>query len=142
MLTIPTQVRIIYRICEFAGGITPSNPIPFHEAYAYALDAFPMMVALLVLAIFHPGRYLQGPGSEFPHLTRAEKKAAKRAKKEEKTNKKAMKKNKGRGYGYDQVNLTQMPPDYDHIHPTSYSGGYDAGYSSASLIEAEREQGH
>lgn len=25
------SIRIIYRIAEFAGGITPSNPIPFHE---------------------------------------------------------------------------------------------------------------
>lgn len=24
-------IRIIYRIAEFAGGITPSNPVPFHE---------------------------------------------------------------------------------------------------------------
>jgi len=74
-------VRIIYRIAEYAGGIKPSNPIPFHEAYSYALDAFPMMVALLVLAIWHPGRTLKGPGSEFPHLSRKEKKQMKKDKK-------------------------------------------------------------
>ncbi|OJD31022.1 rta1 domain protein [Diplodia corticola] len=81
-------VRIIYRICEFAGGVKPSNPIPFHEEYSYALDAFPMMVALLLLAVFHPGRSLVGPESEFPKMSRKEKKAAKR---ERKAEKKAMK---------------------------------------------------
>jgi hypothetical protein len=40
-----------------------------------------MMVALLILAIVYPGRTLQGPGSEFPKMTRAEKKAAKAARK-------------------------------------------------------------
>ena len=77
-------IRIIYRIAEFAGGITPSNPIPFHEEYAYALDAFPMMLAILILAVFHPGRTLVGVDSEFPRLTRKEKKAIKKAKKDAK----------------------------------------------------------
>ncbi len=75
------QVRVIFRIAEFAGGITPSNPVPFHEEYSYALDCFPMMVALFILAIIHPGRYLVGPESEFPHLSRKEKKARKQEKK-------------------------------------------------------------
>lgn len=70
-------VRIIFRIAEFAGGVTPDNPVPFHEEYSYALDCFPMMVALLILAILHPGRYLLGPESEFPRLSRKEKKARK-----------------------------------------------------------------
>ncbi|KAI4595318.1 hypothetical protein KJ359_006992 [Pestalotiopsis sp. 9143b] len=70
-------VRIIYRIAEYAGGIKPSNPIPFHEEYSYALDCFPMMVALLILAVWHPGRFLVGPGSEFPKLSKAQKKQAK-----------------------------------------------------------------
>jgi hypothetical protein len=82
-------VRIIYRIAEFAGGITPSNPVPFHEAYAYVLDAFPMMVALLILAIWHPGRSLVGPDSQFPKETKAEKKAERAAKKEAKRMKKS-----------------------------------------------------
>ncbi len=68
-------------MAEFAGGVTPSNPIPFHEAYTYALDCFPIMVALLVLAIWHPGRYLVGPESEFHRLSRREKKERKREKK-------------------------------------------------------------
>lgn len=76
-------MRIIYRLVEFAGGVTPDNPIPFNEVYSYTLDAFPMMVAFLILAIWHPGRVLQGPHSDFK-LARAEKKAAKAAKKEDK----------------------------------------------------------
>lgn len=51
-----------------------------------------MMVALLLLAIFHPGRYLVGPESEFPRLSRKEKKAAKKEKKEAKNEMKAAKK--------------------------------------------------
>ncbi len=77
----PNQVRIIFRIAEFAGGVTPSNPVPFHEEYTYALDCFPMMVALLIIAVWHPGRYLIGPDSEFPSLSRREKKQRKREKK-------------------------------------------------------------
>lgn len=40
-----------------------------------------MMVAMLLLVIFHPGRSLVGPESEFPRLSRKEKKAAKQEKK-------------------------------------------------------------
>lgn len=87
------QIRIIFRLVEFTGGVSPeTNPIPFHEEYIYALDCFPMMVALLILAIFHPGRYLVGPDSEFVRLSRKEKKAAKQAKKEAKRQAKEQKK--------------------------------------------------
>lgn len=40
-----------------------------------------MMVALLILVIFHPGRYLVGPESEFLRLSRKERKALKLEKK-------------------------------------------------------------
>ena len=88
----PTEVRIIFRMVEFAGGVTPSNPIPFHEAYTYALDCFPIMVALLILAIWHPGRYLVGPESEFHKLSRREKRERKRDKKSAQRQEKADKK--------------------------------------------------
>jgi hypothetical protein len=78
------QVRIIYRIAEYAGGVDSSNPLPLHEYYSYALDALPMMLALFVLAVFHPGRFLAGPDSEFPKLTRADKRALKEQQKAEK----------------------------------------------------------
>jgi hypothetical protein len=44
-----------------------------------------MMLALFVLAVFHPGRFLVGPDSEFPKLTRADKRALKEQQKAEKT---------------------------------------------------------
>lgn len=87
-LTLSMKVRVIFRIVEFAGGVTLDNPIPFHEEYTYALDCFPMMAALLILAIYHPGRYLVGPESEFPKKSRRQKKAEKAELKEAKRNRK------------------------------------------------------
>ncbi|KAH8125216.1 hypothetical protein ACSS6W_004119 [Trichoderma asperelloides] len=76
-------MRIIYRLIEFTKGLDPSvNALPFHEYYFYSLDAFPMMAALLILAIFHPGRFIRGPNSSLRDATRAEKKIKKAAKKE------------------------------------------------------------
>lgn len=44
-----------------------------------------MMVAFLVLAIFHPGRFLVGPDSEIPKISRLEKKQLKQDRKASKT---------------------------------------------------------
>ncbi|KAK3291081.1 RTA1 like protein-domain-containing protein [Chaetomium fimeti] len=85
-------VRIIFRIVEFSGGLGADNPIPFHEEYAYALDCFPMLLSLAVLAVVHPGRYLLGLQSEFPRLSRKEKKALKLEKKAERREEKEAKK--------------------------------------------------
>lgn len=41
-----------------------------------------MFAALVILNIFHPGRVLCGPDSEFPRLSRAEKKRLRQEKKE------------------------------------------------------------
>lgn len=84
-LTLIT-IRIIFRMVEFASGIDASkNPIPYHEAYFMALDALPMFIAIALMNVVHPGRILQGEGSEFPKgPTRKEKKEAKRIRKEEK----------------------------------------------------------
>lgn len=48
-----------------------------------------MFLALFILNVFHPGRVLVGPDSEFPRLTRAEKKRLKQEKKVEKAAHKA-----------------------------------------------------
>lgn len=84
-LTLIT-VRIIFRMIEFASGTNPAtNPIPYHEAYFMCLDAFPMLLACILLDAIHPGRILVEEGSEFPKgLTRKEKKEANRIKKMEK----------------------------------------------------------
>lgn len=88
-------MRIIYRLVEFSGGMDPAaNRIPFEEKYALGLDAFPMVLAVLILAVVHPGHALKGPESEFP--SRKERKAEKKTRKEERKRVKAAKKN-----GYD-----------------------------------------
>ncbi|KAJ7735968.1 RTA1 domain-containing protein [Mycena metata] len=57
-------IRIIYRLVEYSGGVY--TPITSHEAPFYCLDALPMLTALLLWNIFHPGPVLVGPESEFP----------------------------------------------------------------------------
>jgi UTP:GlnB (protein PII) uridylyltransferase len=60
-----------------------------------------MMVALVILAVWHPGRFLIGPDSEFHKLSRKEKKEIKREKKEterdEKEDRKRAKRHRKRG---------------------------------------------
>jgi hypothetical protein len=76
-------MRIIFRLAEFSGGVDPaSNSLPFKEGYALGLDAFPMVLAILILAVIHPGLVLRGEGSEFP--SRKERKAEKKERKAEK----------------------------------------------------------
>ncbi|KAF2449535.1 hypothetical protein P171DRAFT_345210, partial [Karstenula rhodostoma CBS 690.94] len=56
-------MRIVFRLIEFSAGIGVDNPLPNHEKYALALDAFPMSLAILILAVIHPGLALKGPES-------------------------------------------------------------------------------
>ncbi|GKZ30966.1 hypothetical protein AbraIFM66950_010791 [Aspergillus brasiliensis] len=84
-------VRIIFRLCQYAQGTDPTNPVLTHEAYEYVLDAVPMFVALAGLNVVHPGRVLQGPESEFPRVSRAEKKRLKMERKEAKRERKEAK---------------------------------------------------
>ncbi|KAF8850625.1 hypothetical protein BDZ45DRAFT_717756 [Acephala macrosclerotiorum] len=48
------HLRIIYRLIKYASGESPSNPIPYHEAYFYCLDAVPMFLAEPIMCITHP----------------------------------------------------------------------------------------
>lgn len=77
-------MRIVFRLVEFGPGFTSSNQMITKEEYPLALDAMPMVLALTLLNIVHPGIVLRGPDGEFPKKSRAEKKAIKRAKKEAK----------------------------------------------------------
>ncbi len=52
----------------------------------------PMVLALALLNLMHPGLVLRGPDGEFPRITRREKKAARRRAKEEKKREKAERK--------------------------------------------------
>jgi hypothetical protein len=55
-----------------------------NENYAFGLDALLMVMALGLFNVLHPGLVLRGPDSEFPRLSRKDRKALKRKKKEEK----------------------------------------------------------
>ncbi len=58
------KTRIIFRLCEYAQGLM-SN-IPNHEAFQYCLDTLPMLCALIILNIWHPGRIMIGKESDIP----------------------------------------------------------------------------
>ncbi|KUJ13210.1 RTA1-domain-containing protein [Mollisia scopiformis] len=75
-------LRIIYRLVEYARGEDPSNPLPYHEAFFYCLDATPMFIAVTIMCITHPGTILKGENAEFPKMSRKEKKAEKQRKKQ------------------------------------------------------------
>jgi hypothetical protein len=56
----------VFRFIEFSGGVSSSNPILANEGYQLGLDAFPMLIALLIINTVHPGKVLVGPESSFP----------------------------------------------------------------------------
>ncbi|MCJ1306384.1 hypothetical protein MMC25_000026 [Agyrium rufum] len=80
-------IRIIYRLCEFSGGLY--SYAPTHEWLQFTWDALPMLLALAIFNVWHPGTILLGLESDFPRQTRAQKKAAKIEKKELRRQKKA-----------------------------------------------------
>ncbi|KPM34594.1 hypothetical protein AK830_g11971 [Neonectria ditissima] len=61
-------IRIVYRLVEFSGGLGQDNPLTNQEAYFYALEAVPMLLALASFNVIHPGRIMTGPNSEMPGL--------------------------------------------------------------------------
>jgi len=92
-------MRISYRVAELTPGVKQSNAILTQESYPFFLDAFPMALALILLNIMHPGLVLKGPDSEFPKVSRAEKKALKQKKKEQKAEAKRQRKAAKNGFG-------------------------------------------
>ncbi|KAM0545346.1 hypothetical protein ACHAPJ_011418 [Fusarium lateritium] len=59
-------IRISFRLVEFSGGASSSNVVLRHEGFQLYLDALPMLIAVAMLNMIHPGMVLKGPGSEFP----------------------------------------------------------------------------
>ncbi|KAF5878265.1 putative rta1 domain-containing protein [Botrytis fragariae] len=57
-------IRIIFRLVEYSQGLKSS--IPNHEAFQYSLDSVPMLFALVILNIFHPGRIMADQDSSIP----------------------------------------------------------------------------
>ncbi|TVY31867.1 hypothetical protein LSUB1_G008679 [Lachnellula subtilissima] len=90
-------IRIIYRLAEYGPGVSLSNPLPTHEAFFYCLDALPIFLAIAIMNVIHPGHVLVGPDSDFPRLSRAQKKAAKAEKKAKKAGAKLL----GSDYGHE-----------------------------------------
>jgi hypothetical protein len=68
-----------------------------------------MFLALLILNIIHPGRLLQGPDSEFPKVSRQEKKRIKQEKKEAKRAAKARKKE----VPFEELSIQEEGNSYD-----------------------------
>jgi len=91
-----------------------SNPIPTHEAFFYCLDALPMISAVGIMCFIHPGHVLVGLDSEFPKMSRAQKKVAKAEKKAEKRARK------------DGAKLLD-PQGSDYGHETELEEGLHAG---------------
>ncbi|KAJ7282298.1 RTA1 like protein-domain-containing protein [Mycena rebaudengoi] len=83
-------LRIIFRLVEFSSGVR--SPITQTEVPFYALEALPMFIALALWNVWHPGKVLIGPDSEFPKRSRAQKRAEKAQKKEAKAQRKSDKK--------------------------------------------------
>ena len=86
------KIRIIFRLVEFIPGANADNPLLTNEIYVFCLDALPVILGLILLNIIHPGLVLRGPESEFPTVSRAEKKRMKTEKKEAKRERKRAKK--------------------------------------------------
>ncbi|ORY13041.1 RTA1 like protein-domain-containing protein [Clohesyomyces aquaticus] len=120
-------VRIIFRLVEFSAGVEISNPLPYHEIYALILDAFPMVLAMTILTVIHPGMVLKGPESEFPSRKerRAEKKAKKAEKKAQKEEKKMAKKGLGQNTKYDRTQTSN-----DHLVTEDVELGNTAGHNN------------
>ncbi|KAF4445649.1 Protein RTM1 [Fusarium austroafricanum] len=59
-------VRVIFRLVEFGGGANSNNVVLRHEEFQLYLDALPMLIALVMLNVVHPGQVLKGPDSDFP----------------------------------------------------------------------------
>ena len=57
-------IRIIFRLIEYSNGLKSS--IPRHEVYQYIFDSTLMLIALVILNVFHPGRLMAGRESDLP----------------------------------------------------------------------------
>lgn len=62
------SVRIIYRLIEFSGGLESGNALMTQELYFYLLEAAPMLCALSSFVVCHPGRLMNGSGSDMPGI--------------------------------------------------------------------------
>ncbi|TVY14480.1 Protein RTA1 [Lachnellula arida] len=111
-------IRIIYRLAEYGPGVSLSNPLPSHEAFFYCLDALPIFLAITIMNLIHPGHVLVGPDSDFPKVSRAQKKAAKAEKKARKARAKLLDPQGGE-YGHE----TELEDGLHHGHAEPQGAG-------------------
>lgn len=57
------KARTIYRMVEFSQPLDGS--INHSEAYFYALEALPIFISVVLFNVWHPGKVLVGPRSDF-----------------------------------------------------------------------------
>lgn len=62
--TYYSQLRIFFRLAEYSNGL--QSTIPNHEAFQYCLDSLPMLLALIILSVVHPGAIMRGSACEIP----------------------------------------------------------------------------
>ncbi|KAL4926221.1 RTA1 domain-containing protein [Aspergillus undulatus] len=133
-------VRIIFRLAQYAQGTDPNNPALSNEWFEYVWDAAPMLFALVVLNVVHPGRVLQGPDSEFPRVSRKEKKQRKREKKEaklaEKEARKARKRHEKHGSPVDMLDAQERGAAIAGYNPGLPANG-DSGGNQRTWYDAQ-----
>ncbi|KAI1874995.1 hypothetical protein JX265_003679 [Neoarthrinium moseri] len=93
-------VRIIYRFVEFSSG-SVDNDLTAQEAYFYALEAAPMVIAIGVFGAHHPGSVIDGPGADMPGIWRMLKDMRKSSRRGEKPG--------------SCVDETELPPRYERL---------------------------
>ncbi|PYH46498.1 RTA1 domain-containing protein [Aspergillus saccharolyticus JOP 1030-1] len=125
-------VRIVFRLAQYAQGTDPNNPVLTHEWYEYVWDALPMFFALVILNVMHPGRVLQGPDSEFPRVSRREKKRAKREKKQAKLAEKEARKDRKRHRKHGSVAFDLLDAQERGKTPRGYEAGYEGEYNAGA----------
>jgi len=76
----------MFRILEFASphDSTMTRTINTNEYFIFIFDITPMFLALFTFNLYHPGRTLQGPDSQYAKVTKQEKIELKEQKKREK----------------------------------------------------------
>lgn len=58
------KVRIVFRLVEYSKGL--DSTIPNQEGWQYGLDSLPMLMALLLFNVFHPGRIMPANETKIP----------------------------------------------------------------------------
>ncbi|KAK2873841.1 hypothetical protein FQN49_002026 [Arthroderma sp. PD_2] len=108
-------IRIIYRLVQYSGGL--HTALATNEAAFYCLDAAPMFLSLFIFNVFHPGRFLVGPGSEFEKKPKKDKK---RKNKNKSASGKWMLDDDGQGH-FEELPLNEAEGDHEYDQHENHS---------------------